>query len=274
VTNCRSRERPNRPQTRRRRENNADSLDKLTMIADNIKMAMELFELIVRRERKKRDLMYVKVDEQQLEIRLKQEPKPKHDTVRSAFFSITFCITNTKITIMTYLPQISLQIENEYLASAKSKSVRRPVGFENLPEAASGATNKLLDFKTKKEKKKKALGEQPIMNAVSLLDPPVLPVQEKLMPSWITPSDLENAMQDCSFNEYEGQPRLGRYGRVIIDRCNPFTMDIGHAEEPVEPLYKVLSEDDKKHFAEWSSKVDLANKAYQRVINAGHPKSK
>lgn len=94
MTNYRSRERPNRPQTRRRRENNADSLDKLTMIADNIKIAMELFELIVRRERKKRDLMYVKVDEQQLEIRLKQEPKPKHDTVRSAFLSITFCITN------------------------------------------------------------------------------------------------------------------------------------------------------------------------------------
>jgi hypothetical protein len=107
VAGCRSRERPNRPQTRRRRENNADSLDKLTMIADNIKMAMELFELIVRRERKKRDLMYVKVDEQQLEIRLKQEPKPKHDMVRIFFqvFCLIFVPDTQPLFIMTWLPQ-------------------------------------------------------------------------------------------------------------------------------------------------------------------------
>lgn len=49
----RSRDRPNRPQTRRRRENNPDSLEKLSLIADNIKMAMQLFELVVRRERKR-----------------------------------------------------------------------------------------------------------------------------------------------------------------------------------------------------------------------------
>lgn len=169
---------------------------------------------------------------------------------------------------------ISMQIENEYLTSAKSKGVRRPLGFEDLPEAAPGATNTLLDFKTKKEKKKKDLGEQPIMNAVSLLAPPALPVQEKLMPSWISPSDLESAMQVCSFNEYEGQPRLGRCGRVVIDRCNPFTLDSGHVEEALEPLHKVLSEDDKKHFAEWSNKVDLANKAYQRLVSGSGQKSK
>jgi hypothetical protein len=57
-----------RPQTRRRRENNPDSLDKLTMIGDNIKQALDLFELLVRRERKKRDLTYCSIERQQLTL--------------------------------------------------------------------------------------------------------------------------------------------------------------------------------------------------------------
>jgi len=59
-----------RPQTRRRRENNPDSLDKLQMIGDNIKQALDLFDLLVRRERKKRDLVYCSVERQRLMIGL------------------------------------------------------------------------------------------------------------------------------------------------------------------------------------------------------------
>lgn len=152
--------------------------------------------------------------------------------------------------------------------------MKRPIGFDNLPEAAPGATNKLLDFKTNKEKKKKELGEQPIMNAVSLLAPPVLPVQEKLMPSWITSSALETAMQDCSFDENQGNLRLGRCGRVIVDRCNPFTMERGDIEVAVDPLHEVLDDQDKKRFAEWSNKIELANKAYERLTGAIDQKTK
>lgn len=47
----------NRPQTRRRRENNADSLDKLYMIRENVVKALDIFECLVKRERKKRDLV-------------------------------------------------------------------------------------------------------------------------------------------------------------------------------------------------------------------------
>lgn len=46
------------------------------------------------------------------------------------------------------------QIEQEYLAAAKLKNVRRPVGFEKLPEAAPGATNALLEFRNKKNKRR------------------------------------------------------------------------------------------------------------------------
>jgi hypothetical protein len=48
----------------------------------------------------------------------------------------------------------ALQIEAEYAAGAKGKNPKRPVGFERLPEAAPATTNMLLDFKTKKNKKR------------------------------------------------------------------------------------------------------------------------
>ena len=54
---CRPREKVHRPQTRRRRENTEDSLDKLRMIRENVLKALEIFEMLVRRERKKRDLL-------------------------------------------------------------------------------------------------------------------------------------------------------------------------------------------------------------------------
>ena len=59
-----------RPQTRRRRENNPDSLDKLQMIGDNIKQALDLFQMIIRRERKKRDLVFCGVERQRLMVGL------------------------------------------------------------------------------------------------------------------------------------------------------------------------------------------------------------
>jgi hypothetical protein len=54
---CRPRERLHRPQTRRRRENNEDSLEKMKMIQANVHKGLDLFEMLVKRERKKRDLV-------------------------------------------------------------------------------------------------------------------------------------------------------------------------------------------------------------------------
>ena len=77
----RPRERTHRPQTRRRRENNLDSLDKLNMIQDNIRTALNLFELVVKRERKKRDMTFVVTDFQQLQIKQRHEPRAAQDAV-------------------------------------------------------------------------------------------------------------------------------------------------------------------------------------------------
>ena len=50
---CRAREKVHRPQTRRRRENNEDSLDKMQQMRKNIRKAVEIMEHLVRREHKK-----------------------------------------------------------------------------------------------------------------------------------------------------------------------------------------------------------------------------
>lgn len=49
----RTREKIHRPQTRRRRENNEDSLDKMQQMRKNIRKAVDLMEHLVRREQKK-----------------------------------------------------------------------------------------------------------------------------------------------------------------------------------------------------------------------------
>lgn len=55
--------------------------------------------------------------------------------------------------------------------------MRRPVGF-NLPPTSLVTTNGLLEFKNSKNKRRRRLGEAPILNAVAQLPPPPLPVQE------------------------------------------------------------------------------------------------
>jgi enhancer of polycomb-like protein len=55
-TAARSREKVNRPQTRRRRDNSDELMEKLRQMRDNLMGAKQILEEVVRRERRKRDL--------------------------------------------------------------------------------------------------------------------------------------------------------------------------------------------------------------------------
>ncbi|EFN60164.1 hypothetical protein CHLNCDRAFT_133649 [Chlorella variabilis] len=200
----RPRERIHRPQTRRRRENNADSLEKLRMIRENVLKALDILECLVKRERKKRDLVYVETDMQQLQIKQRHEPRAQQE-----------------------------QIEGEYAAAVRGKNPKRPIGFDRLPEAAPHTTNMLLDFKTKKNKKRKKFGEVPLLHAVSHLQPPPVGRQPGL-PFAAQPdlgalsledggelgSHLKLPRQQAADGSW-WQPRIGRGGRLVFDRCQP-----------------------------------------------------
>jgi enhancer of polycomb-like protein len=130
-----------------------DSLDKLNMIRDNVAVALTLFELLVKRERKKRDMTYVVTDWQQLQMKQKHEHRAVQDAV-----STYICNYDDRSFCGHYFyqkPTPAVQIEQEYLAAAKKPNPKRPVGFDDLPEAAPAATNALLDFKNNKKNKKR-----------------------------------------------------------------------------------------------------------------------
>lgn len=73
----RPREKVNRPQTRRRRDNPEECLDKLRQMHDNIRAALAVVCEIIRRERRKRDLMHT-------EVRPRQAPSQGLKTTSSA----------------------------------------------------------------------------------------------------------------------------------------------------------------------------------------------
>lgn len=50
------RDKVNRPQTRRRRDNSDELMEKLRQLRDNLQGAKQILEEVVRRERRKRDL--------------------------------------------------------------------------------------------------------------------------------------------------------------------------------------------------------------------------
>jgi len=80
----RPREKPNRPLTRRRRENSQECQEKLRVLRDNILRALELSELLMIREQKKHDIMLVDMIMQRCQVALHHQPPSMHDTIRAA----------------------------------------------------------------------------------------------------------------------------------------------------------------------------------------------
>lgn len=102
----RPREKIHRPQTRRRRENNLDSYERLQTISENIRMALELFELVVKRERKKRDMTYVVTDWQQVQIKQKFNARNEQETV--SFILISVCYSRNSAVRRDFLDPLVL----------------------------------------------------------------------------------------------------------------------------------------------------------------------
>ncbi|KAJ9534946.1 hypothetical protein QJQ45_029617 [Haematococcus lacustris] len=74
----RPRERPNRPLLRRRRENTAECLDKLRHMQASFLRVLQMAELVVLRERKKRDVHHLDMTLQRCQVCLHHRPRPHH----------------------------------------------------------------------------------------------------------------------------------------------------------------------------------------------------
>jgi enhancer of polycomb-like protein len=75
----RQREKTNRPQTRRRRENDQGSFEKMRQIRKNMEMVYAIVELECRREEKKMHAVQCDIDLQMLQIKLRHEPRTLHE---------------------------------------------------------------------------------------------------------------------------------------------------------------------------------------------------
>ena len=162
-----------------------------------------------------------------------------------------------------------MQIEQDYQNAAKNKGLRRPVGFEKLPEAAPAATNALLDFRNKKNKKRKKLGIEAQLHAVAQLPPPPVPPQPQLVCTNAT-EPLQAAFEQeklkvpiAQTGGRKWRSRIGRGGRLIFDRCRPFTwepLENGDEDSEITPIYE-----QSNPYAAYSGKNDLASAAMARL---------
>lgn len=87
----RQREKTNRPQTRRRRENDASSFDKMRQIRKHMEMAYAVVELTLKREEKKLERCRSECDARALQIELKHEPRTKHEDIEAAYAAKPSC---------------------------------------------------------------------------------------------------------------------------------------------------------------------------------------
>lgn len=81
----RQREKTNRPQTRRRRENDQASFEKMRQIRRNMEMVYAIVELELRREEKKMEIAQAEMDTQMLQIKLRHEPRTVHEEIEAEF---------------------------------------------------------------------------------------------------------------------------------------------------------------------------------------------
>lgn len=88
----RQREKTNRPQTRRRRENDAGSFDKMRQIRKHMEMVYAVVELQLRREEKKAERSRAECDWQLLQIKLKHEPRTLHEEIEVEFAKKDSCV--------------------------------------------------------------------------------------------------------------------------------------------------------------------------------------
>jgi len=68
------------------------------MIRDNVAVALSLFEMLVKRERKKRDMAYTVTDWQQLQIKQKHNPAAEQAAVRCHLLRGFCCISYRLLT--------------------------------------------------------------------------------------------------------------------------------------------------------------------------------
>ncbi|XP_019453635.1 PREDICTED: enhancer of polycomb homolog 2-like [Lupinus angustifolius] len=210
----RPREKTHRLHTRRmqRRENNAQSFEKLRQVRRNLDQAKGLLEALIKREEKKREVTESEVTLQRMQMKYKNETE--------------FLEDNLALTGFTPVSSKFVSSEEEYFDSddivTNHLPRTRPSAVQNLPSYDTNPP--MVPAVSTKQEFKRRYGPQGWPHKLDPLEPvllftkPLLP--EKLAMAGIMPpnSITKNGVSSPS---YKFRGRMGRGGRIIFDRWNP-----------------------------------------------------
>lgn len=207
YTVFRPREKVQRPQTRRRRENDIASFEKLKEIRKNLEAGRQLLQSVLKRERRKMDITMCDFELKMLQVKLHHEPKQLHDMIEMEAAA-------------------TLRKKERARQEDLMREVGRTAGSENLKLVLENAG--LQDSKRHVKKRRKETAEESFSATKGSLDPPQEPDLKMHFAGVINLSRLACYMNiPPEVHRMRCKPRIGRGGRIIFDRChalsrNPF----------------------------------------------------
>lgn len=218
----RPREKIHRPQTRRRRENDQASFDKLKGLRRNMDVAWAILELVSKRERRKREEMSIEFDMQNLQMELKHEPRQNHEEIEAKYLAAAKPKDGKELADFD-------PTKPTLLANSAIEIVLKSDGTYGLSGERMGHTPRPLGKKRRRDNWEKEMmrpRKVPLAGPVTpYIPPPELPDIEMLFATPPSMSALKAFMLPFGVHKHHCRPRIGRGGRVIFDRKDPLTRE-------------------------------------------------
>ncbi|KAM7258487.1 hypothetical protein ACFE04_014228 [Oxalis oulophora] len=220
----RPREKAHRLHTRRmqRRENNVLSFEKLRQVRRNLEQAKSMFEALIKREEKKRDVMDSEISLQRIQMEYKHETELFEDSLALPGFQNA--------------PYKFESNEDEFMDEDNYLRIR-PAPIQN-PSLVDSNTNIVPAVSIKQDIRRRHmqfgwLHKLDPQEPVLLFTKPLVP--EKLASAGIVPPSEHSTKSDPSTPPYRCHGRIGRGGRIVFDRWNPLMMNRPVDYEPPKP---------------------------------------
>ncbi|KAM7253219.1 hypothetical protein ACFE04_025837 [Oxalis oulophora] len=211
----RPREKAHRFHTRRmqRRENNVVSFEKLRQVRRNLEQAKTIFETLIKREEKKRDVVDSEVNLQRIQMKYKLETELLEESLALPGFPQASCkFGSSEDEFMD-----SDDFANRYLRIQPAPVPNPPVTDSNLGSMIPAGSIK-QDIPRRRIMHGWLHNLDPLEPAL-LFTKPLVP--EKLASAGIVPPSEPSTKSGTSARPYRFHGRIGRGGRIIFDRWNP-----------------------------------------------------
>ncbi|EEF48690.1 transcription factor, putative [Ricinus communis] len=209
----RPREKAHRLHTRRmqRRENNVQSFEKLRQVRRNLDQAKTILEVLIKREEKKREAMENEVNLQRVQMKYKHETELLEDSL-----------------VLPGFPPISSKFassEDEFVDSddlANSRPRARLAASQNPPfmDSLTVPAGSVKQEFRRRHSPYGWLNKMDPLEPILLFTKPLVP--DKLAAAGIAPPVDSSSKNGASSPPYRFHGRIGRGGRIIFDRWNPF----------------------------------------------------